>query len=215
MVGTWTPPGAIFTIEFDDEALTLKLLKRTSIPKDEPISWMTFDVSRDFYWMRDFFWLVVRLPSAFICSMPERTSMELRWRNGQVILLQVLQKSSIALPILCPMTVRILLYQIHFLKCFPISFILSRCSSIRYPNKSDFLLSSEESALSCLLQSILWACRARKCFLGRWKWRFEGEHSKLRIQSWIRDPWHGIRRRGELSLLCRYVGEQSMDSQKG
>lgn len=47
MVGTWTPPGAIFTIEFDDEALTLKLLKRTPIPEDEPISWMTFDVSCD------------------------------------------------------------------------------------------------------------------------------------------------------------------------
>ncbi|KAF7877204.1 hypothetical protein EAF04_000889 [Stromatinia cepivora] len=46
MVGTWTPPGAIFTIEFDDEALTLKLLKRTPIPEDEPISWMTFDHAR-------------------------------------------------------------------------------------------------------------------------------------------------------------------------
>lgn len=45
MVGTWTPPGAIFTFEFDDEALTLKLIKRTPIPEDEPISWMTFDVS--------------------------------------------------------------------------------------------------------------------------------------------------------------------------
>lgn len=44
MVGTWTPPGAIFTFQFDDEALTLKLVKRTEIPKDEPISWMTFDV---------------------------------------------------------------------------------------------------------------------------------------------------------------------------
>jgi len=44
MIGTWTPPGAIFTVEFDDEALTLKLVKRTEIPKDEPISWMTFDV---------------------------------------------------------------------------------------------------------------------------------------------------------------------------
>ncbi|GAB7348080.1 hypothetical protein MBLNU459_g6110t2 [Dothideomycetes sp. NU459] len=43
MVGTWTPPGAIFTLQFDDEALTLKLIKRTEIPKDEPISWMTFD----------------------------------------------------------------------------------------------------------------------------------------------------------------------------
>ena len=46
MIGTWTPPGAIFTVEFDDEALTLKLVKRTAIPEDEPISWMTFDVSR-------------------------------------------------------------------------------------------------------------------------------------------------------------------------
>lgn len=45
MVGTWTPPGAIFSFEFDDEALTLNMIKRTEIPKDEPISWMTFDVS--------------------------------------------------------------------------------------------------------------------------------------------------------------------------
>ena len=45
MVGTWTPPGAIFTFEFDDEKLTLNLIKRTPIPEDEPISWMTFDVS--------------------------------------------------------------------------------------------------------------------------------------------------------------------------
>lgn len=45
MIGTWTPPGAIFTVAFDDEALTLELVKRTSIPEDEPISWMTFDVS--------------------------------------------------------------------------------------------------------------------------------------------------------------------------
>ncbi|TVY33088.1 Carboxy-cis,cis-muconate cyclase [Lachnellula occidentalis] len=43
MVGTWTPPGAIFTFQFDDEALTLKMIKRTAIPEDEPISWMTFD----------------------------------------------------------------------------------------------------------------------------------------------------------------------------
>ncbi|KAF2756423.1 3-carboxy-cis,cis-mucoante lactonizing enzyme [Pseudovirgaria hyperparasitica] len=42
MVGTWTPPGAIFTFEFDDEKLTLKLVKKTVIPHDEPISWMTF-----------------------------------------------------------------------------------------------------------------------------------------------------------------------------
>jgi carboxy-cis,cis-muconate cyclase len=45
MVGTWTPPGAIFTFEFDDEQLTLNLIKRTPIPENEPISWMTFDVS--------------------------------------------------------------------------------------------------------------------------------------------------------------------------
>ena len=44
MVGTWTPPGAIFTVAFDDEKLTLELVKRTEIPHDEPISWMTFDV---------------------------------------------------------------------------------------------------------------------------------------------------------------------------
>lgn len=44
MIGTWTPPGAIFTVEFDDEALTLRLVKKTEIPHDEPISWMTFDV---------------------------------------------------------------------------------------------------------------------------------------------------------------------------
>lgn len=49
MVGTWTPPGNIYTIEFDDEALTLKLIKKTSIPHDEPISWMTFDVSVYFF----------------------------------------------------------------------------------------------------------------------------------------------------------------------
>ncbi|KAK7722716.1 hypothetical protein SLS57_004921 [Botryosphaeria dothidea] len=46
MVGTWTRPGAIFTFEFDDEALTLKLVKRTEIPHDEPISWMTFSHDR-------------------------------------------------------------------------------------------------------------------------------------------------------------------------
>ena len=44
MIGTWTPPGAIFTVQFDDENLALKLVKRTEIPHDEPISWMTFDV---------------------------------------------------------------------------------------------------------------------------------------------------------------------------
>ena len=44
MIGTWTPPGAIFTVEFDTDDLSLKLLKRTAIPEDEPISWLTFDV---------------------------------------------------------------------------------------------------------------------------------------------------------------------------
>jgi hypothetical protein len=44
MIGTWTPPGAIFTVAFDDEKKTLELVKRTPIPEDEPISWMTFDV---------------------------------------------------------------------------------------------------------------------------------------------------------------------------
>lgn len=44
MCGTWVKPGVIVTVEFDDEALTLKLVKKTDIPKDEPISWMTFDV---------------------------------------------------------------------------------------------------------------------------------------------------------------------------
>ncbi|KAH8205385.1 hypothetical protein TruAng_000464 [Truncatella angustata] len=42
MCGTWTPPGAIFTVAFDDEKLTCELVKRTEIPQDEPISWMTF-----------------------------------------------------------------------------------------------------------------------------------------------------------------------------
>ena len=46
MVGTWTAPGAIFTFEFDDEALTLNMIKRTPIPEAEPISWMTFNVSQ-------------------------------------------------------------------------------------------------------------------------------------------------------------------------
>jgi len=32
-------------VQFDDEALTLKLVKRTEIPKDEPISWIAFSVS--------------------------------------------------------------------------------------------------------------------------------------------------------------------------
>ncbi|KAI9847171.1 MAG: hypothetical protein M1837_003033 [Sclerophora amabilis] len=43
MVGTWTPPGAIYTLEFNDETQSLELIKKTSISHDEPISWMTFD----------------------------------------------------------------------------------------------------------------------------------------------------------------------------
>lgn len=46
MVGTWTPPGRIYTVQFDDEELTLSLLKKTDIPEDEPISWMAFSVRR-------------------------------------------------------------------------------------------------------------------------------------------------------------------------
>ncbi|KAK4616214.1 Carboxy-cis,cis-muconate cyclase [Fulvia fulva] len=46
MIGTWTPPGAIFTVQFDDETHELKLIKRTEIPEDQPISWMTFDHAR-------------------------------------------------------------------------------------------------------------------------------------------------------------------------
>lgn len=44
MVGTWTPPGRIYTVQFDDEALTLTKLKKTDIPEAEPISWMAFSV---------------------------------------------------------------------------------------------------------------------------------------------------------------------------
>lgn len=47
MIGTWTPPGRIYTVAFDDQELTLKLVKKTEIPEDEPISWMTFDVRLD------------------------------------------------------------------------------------------------------------------------------------------------------------------------
>jgi hypothetical protein len=44
MIGTWTPPGVIITVAFDDETLELELVKKTEIPEDEPISWMAFDV---------------------------------------------------------------------------------------------------------------------------------------------------------------------------
>lgn len=46
MVGTWTPPGAIFTIKFDEQLGSLELVKRTAIPENEPISWMTFSHDR-------------------------------------------------------------------------------------------------------------------------------------------------------------------------
>ncbi|RMZ32208.1 hypothetical protein D0859_03646 [Hortaea werneckii] len=46
MIGTWTPPGAIFTVEFDDETRSLELIKRTEIPQDQPISWMNFSHDR-------------------------------------------------------------------------------------------------------------------------------------------------------------------------
>lgn len=43
IVGTWTPPGALFTFAFNTDAPnpTLELVKRTEIPHDEPISWLT------------------------------------------------------------------------------------------------------------------------------------------------------------------------------
>lgn len=44
MIGTWVKPGVIVTVAFDDEKLTLELVKKTEIPHDEPISWMAFDV---------------------------------------------------------------------------------------------------------------------------------------------------------------------------
>ncbi|KAA6408263.1 MAG: carboxy-cis [Lasallia pustulata] len=43
IIGTWTPPGNIYTVAFDDETLSLTLLKKTAISHHEPISWMTFD----------------------------------------------------------------------------------------------------------------------------------------------------------------------------
>ncbi|TKA64113.1 Carboxy-cis,cis-muconate cyclase [Cryomyces minteri] len=43
MIGTWTPPGAIYTAAFDDEELTLTLVKKSVIAHDESISWMSFD----------------------------------------------------------------------------------------------------------------------------------------------------------------------------
>ena len=49
MVGTWTPPGRIYTVQFDDAALTLAMVKKTDIPEDEPISWMTFSVRCNFW----------------------------------------------------------------------------------------------------------------------------------------------------------------------
>ena len=59
MIGTWTPPGKIFTVEFDDEKLSLKLVKETVIPEDEPISWMTFDVSASLPFAADNFHVIL------------------------------------------------------------------------------------------------------------------------------------------------------------
>lgn len=44
MVGTWVAPGRIYTIQFNDEELTLSLVKKTDIPEAEPISWMAISV---------------------------------------------------------------------------------------------------------------------------------------------------------------------------
>jgi len=71
MVGTWTAPGAIFTFAFDDVSLSLEMVKRTAIPEDEPISWMTFDVSSS---TRCY---LTPLCLTYSCvSMRRRTSME-------------------------------------------------------------------------------------------------------------------------------------------
>lgn len=47
MCGTWVKPGVIITVSFDTETLKLELVKKTEIPHDEPISWMSFDVCPD------------------------------------------------------------------------------------------------------------------------------------------------------------------------
>lgn len=47
MCGTWVKPGVIITVSFDTETLELELVKKTEIPHDEPISWMSFDVCSD------------------------------------------------------------------------------------------------------------------------------------------------------------------------
>lgn len=44
MCGSWVGDGAIYTVEFNDEELTLRIVNRQETPKGEPISWMTFDV---------------------------------------------------------------------------------------------------------------------------------------------------------------------------
>ena len=72
MVGTWTPPGAIYTVAFDDVALSLTLVKKTTVPHDEPISWMTFDVSDCLHLPRRQF-IEYKI---FMCSMQRRTYME-------------------------------------------------------------------------------------------------------------------------------------------
>ena len=73
MIGTWTPPGAIFTVAFDDEKLTLELVKRTEIPEDEPISWMAFDVSEPPPWLAHKTLCPDTHTNALSCSMRRRT----------------------------------------------------------------------------------------------------------------------------------------------
>jgi len=80
MIGTWTPPGAIFTVQFDDEKLELKLIKRTEIPHDEPISWMAFDVSPEVDGAEERWWEWERVPetnadTSDARSTPRRTCM--------------------------------------------------------------------------------------------------------------------------------------------
>lgn len=64
-VGTWTPPGRIYTIQFDDEQLSLDVVKKTDIPEAEPISWMAISVCIRFICVR---------PCLTACSMTRRLS---------------------------------------------------------------------------------------------------------------------------------------------
>lgn len=84
MVGTWTAPGRIYTVQFDDEELTLSLLKKTDIPEEEPISWMTFSVCLyhiNYYYImliviearqKNHLWSGDEEMEQFCCSQPDR-----------------------------------------------------------------------------------------------------------------------------------------------